>query len=70
MEKIELRLLPIDDDIAEADETYNLTIDILPSTKFDRVRVGDNVTATVTIYNDDSKQLYNNSNNMYVPVKW
>ena len=55
VERQELKLRPVDDDIVEADETYKLTIDILSS--FDRVCVGDNGTTTITIYNDDGKQL-------------
>ena len=58
---------PIDDDIAEADEKYNLTIEIVDA--HDRVVVGENKTTTMTIYNDDSKHLCSNSVNMCL-VKW
>ena len=51
----ELRLSPIDDDIVEADETYNLTIVLVAAN--DRIHLGKNKTTTITIYNDDGKQL-------------
>ena len=66
-EKITLPLRPIDDNIAEADEKYNLTIVIVDA--HDRVVVGENKTTTMTIYNDDSKHLCTNSVNMCL-VKW
>ena len=51
----ELILSPVDDDIVEADETYNLTIVLIAAS--DRINLGKNRTTTVTIYNDDGKQL-------------
>ena len=55
VERLQLTLSPLDDNIAEADETYNLTIVILSS--HDRVILGENKTTTITICNDDGKQL-------------
>ena len=51
----ELILSPVDDDIVEADETYNLTIVLIAAS--DRINLGKNRTTTITIYNDDGKQL-------------
>ena len=56
--RIELCLRPVDDDIVEADETYNLTIVLLPSTH-NRVITGKKMNTTkITIHNDDGKQLH------------
>ena len=55
VERLQLPLFPVDDSIAEADETYNLTIMILSF--HDRVMLGENKTTTITICNDDGKQL-------------
>ena len=40
----------------EPDEIYYLTFTIY--SKHNRVRLGDNHTATITIYNDDGEQMY------------
>ena len=49
----ELVIHPIDDNLVEADETYTLTVNLESS--HPHVRIGDNSTANVTIYNDDGK---------------
>ena len=49
----ELYLIPIDNDIVEADEIYNLTITFLSSHL--RVVIGENETTTITLYDDDGK---------------
>ena len=55
VERLQLPLFPVDDNIAEADETYNLTIVIVSA--HSRVCLGENKTTTITIYDDDGKQL-------------
>ena len=57
VERLELRLSPVDDNIVEADETYSLIIVIVDS--HNRVVTGENKTTTITIYDDDGKQLCN-----------
>ena len=59
MERLELRLSPIDDDIVEVDETYSLTIVLVLS--HNRILTGENKTTTITIYNDDGKQMCDNN---------
>ena len=59
VERQELKLRPVDDDVVEADEKYNLTIVIVDA--HDRVLTGKNATTTITIYNDDGKQLCNDT---------
>ena len=59
VERQELKLRPVDDDVVEADEKYNLTIVIVDA--HGRVLTGENATTTITIYNDDGKQLYNDN---------
>ena len=55
---IGLPLIPIDDDIVEADEVYYLTIVVLPSS-FPRVIASETKKTTkIIIHNDDGKQLY------------
>ena len=53
MKTISLPVRATDDDIAETDEIYNLTIVIVSA--HNRVITGINATTTMTIYNDDSK---------------
>ena len=53
MKTIPLRVRATDDDIAETDEIYNLTIVLVSA--HHRVITGINATTTMTIYNDDSK---------------
>ena len=53
VERLELRLFPVDDNIVEADETYCLIIVIVAS--HNRVVTGENRTTTITIYDDDGK---------------
>ena len=53
MKTIPLLVRATDDDIAETDEIYNLTIVIVSA--HNRVITGINATTTMTIYNDDSK---------------
>ena len=53
VERLELKLFPVDDDIVEADETYSLTIVLVDS--HNRVVTGENKTTTITIYDDDGK---------------
>ena len=56
--RIELSLRPVDDNIVEADETYNLTIVLLSSTH-NRVITSEKMKTTkITIHNDDGKQLH------------
>ena len=50
---IPLSVRAYDDDIAETDEIYNLTIVVVPEQN--RIITGINATTTMTIYNDDSK---------------
>ena len=50
-----LTINPIDDNFVEANETYTLVIVDPPHS---RVNVGENGTATITIYNDDGKEMY------------
>ena len=52
-EEFRLFIYPIDDNIVESDETYNLTI--MLKDQYRRVILGNNHTATVTIYDDDGK---------------
>lgn len=52
----ELVIRPIDDNLVEADETYTLTVHLESS--YPHVKIGENDTATVTIYNDDGKCSY------------
>ena len=53
MKTIPLSVRAYDDDIAETDEIYNLTIVVVSENK--RAITGINATTTMTIYNDDSK---------------
>ena len=64
VERQELKLRPIDDDLVEADETYKLTIVIEAAQH--RVHTGENATTTITIYNNDGKQLCNNKNHTVI----
>ena len=48
-----LPLIPIDDNIVEIDETYKLSITFLKP--HDRIKIGQNPTTTIIIYDDDSK---------------
>ena len=63
VDRIQLRLFPFDDNIVEADETYNLTI-VLVSVH-DRVILGEKKTATITICNDDGMQQPHTQHNVY-----
>ena len=56
--RIKLRLIPVDDNIVEADETYNLTIVLLPSTHNQVITSEKMKTTKITIHNDDGKQLH------------
>ena len=49
----ELDVFPIDDNVVEADEIYNLTIKFLSFHL--RVVIGENKTTTITLYDDDGK---------------
>ena len=60
VERLELKMRPVDDDVVEADETYNLTIVLVSAQR--GLNTGENATTTITIYNDDGKQLYNDNN--------
>ena len=53
-----LNVYPIDDNVVEINEIYNLTIELMDTTH-DRVLTGENQTTTITLYDDDSKQLCN-----------
>lgn len=53
-----LKVIAIDDNIVEINEVYNLTIMIF-SPAIGRVHPGENQTTTITIYDNDSKQLCN-----------
>ena len=44
---------PIDDNIVEPDETYNLTFTFVANRG--RIRPGENHTTTITIYDDDGE---------------
>ena len=52
----QLIISPIDDNIVEPDEYYNLTFRIVA--KHGRVRSGENHTTTITIYDDDGEYMY------------
>ena len=52
----DLRIIPIDDNIVESDETYTLFIQISPD-PFGRVRPGENQNITIKIYDDDCKEI-------------
>ena len=54
-QEFQLFIRPIDDNIVESDETYNLTIILDNEYQYRRVILGNNHTATVTIYDDDGK---------------
>ena len=51
METEILDVYPVDDNIVEANEIYNLTIKVLSLIK--RVIPGENETTTITLYDDD-----------------
>ena len=55
MERLKVNLSIVDDDIVEADETYNLAIVYMHEYSGGRIIIGEINTATITIYNDDSK---------------
>ena len=56
MEK-DLRIIPIDDNIVEPDETYTLSIEISPG-GFHRVKTNENKNITIIkIYDDDGKEI-------------
>ena len=48
-----LIIRPLDDNLVEPDETYNLTIKLVSQNPY--VKIGKNGTTTITIYNDDGK---------------
>lgn len=54
-EKKDLIINPIDDNLVESDETYTLTIEI--NSTLNRVKLGENSTTTITIYNDDGNYI-------------
>ena len=47
----ELIIRPLDDNLVEPDETYNLTIKLVSEVHY--VKIGKNGTTEITIYNDD-----------------
>ena len=56
--RIGLDLNPIDDDIVEADEAYNLTIVVLPSSHNRVIANETKKTTKIIIQNNDGKQLH------------
>ena len=57
-ERIILDLNPIDDNIVEADETYNLTIVVLSSSNSWVIASETKKTTKIIIYDNDGKQLH------------
>ena len=55
VERLKVNLSIVDDDIVEADETYNLAIVYMHEYSGGRIIIGEINTTTITIYNDDSK---------------
>ena len=53
----ELIIRSIDDNLVEADETYTLIVKLKPPYP-QHVKIGENGTTTITIYNDDGKCRY------------
>ena len=56
--RIDLDLTPTDDNIVEADETYYLTIVVLPSSFIRVIASETKKTTKIIIYDNDGKQLH------------